>query len=241
MQPIRYEQHCAGCHPLFAPLREVGPGEAARAAVAAFQKMPVPHPGPGQSAETVRGVLRDRLTRLVQEHPALRAVGEGAEPDRPIPGQRRSPPVSPEEFLWVGQHLGDAERVLFDRKSGCLLCHQELSQPARRPGGLPALALPNVPDRWLAHSTFSHGSHRAYECARCHKDVEGSESEKSVLMPHLDDCRQCHNAASRVRDDCAGCHTYHEPEERLKGARTLEECHRYAQEHPTDPESRRGD
>jgi hypothetical protein len=226
MQPIRYEKHCAECHALFAPLRVEGPDEA----VKAFREVRLPHPGPGQSAETVRGVLRDRLTRLAQEHPAVLGRQEAAEPERPIPGPRRAPPASREVFRWVDEHLGQAERVLFDKKSGCLLCHQELGRPERRPRGLPELALPNVPDRWLAHSAFSHKSHEAQECSKCHKGVTESTTARDVLMPHVDDCRGCHSPASGVRSDCAGCHSYHRPEARLKGARTLDECLEYARE-----------
>jgi hypothetical protein len=181
MQPIRYEKHCVQCHPLFAPL---GDGKAADA----FRKTPLPHPGPGQSAEVVRGVLRDRLTRLAQEHPGVMAAA--TEPERPIPGGRRAPPVSEEVFRWVDRNLGEAERVLFDNKAGCLLCHQETSDPQKRPRGLPELAPPNVPERWFPHSVFSHRSHQAYGCAECHSGADNSKEASDVLMPRLADCRR---------------------------------------------------
>jgi hypothetical protein len=205
MQPIRYEKHCAQCHPLFAGLKEKGANEA-------FRKTPLPHPGPGQSVETVRGVLRDRLTRLVQEHPAL-VTGQGTdEPERAIPGDRRAPPVNEGAFRWVDEHLGDAERVLFDRTAGCLLCHPEVGDPQKRPRGLPELAPPNVPERWFSHGIFSHRSHQAYGCAECHKGAEDSRDAADVLLPRLEDCRRCHNSESGVRSGCADCHAYHTPD-----------------------------
>jgi hypothetical protein len=235
MQPVRFDKHCAECHPVFAPFKDEGPNEATRRAVETFRKTPLPHPGPGQSAETVRGVLRDRLTRLAQEHPALVTGRGAAEPERPIPGGRRAPPVNEEVFRWVDQRLGEAERVLFDRKAGCVLCHRELDEP-QRTNGLPALALANLPERWLSHSAFSHRSHQAYECAKCHKGAGESQDACDVLMPRLSDCRGCHNREMGARSDCVGCHAYHKPEERLKGLRTLEECRKYAAENPLAPD-----
>jgi predicted CXXCH cytochrome family protein len=198
MQPIRYEKHCAQCHDLFAPLDG---GQAAQE----FRRTRLPHPGPGQSAETVRGVLRDRLTRLAQEHPEV--MTGAAEPERPLPGGRRAPPVSAEVFRWVDRHLGEAERVLFDKTAGCLLCHQE----EMRRNGLPHLATPDIPERWLSHSTFSHRSHQAYRCAECHPGVENSKDAADVLIPRIGDCRRCHNADSGVRSGCVDCHAYHRP------------------------------
>jgi hypothetical protein len=224
MQPVRFDTHCAKCHLLQAPLKVEGSDKATREAVEAFRQEPLPHPGPGQSAETVRGVLRDRLTRLAQENPKIVPAGGAAEPERPIPGPRRAPNVSGPAFQWVDEHLGEAERVLFDKKAGCLLCHQELGQAEKRARGLPVLAPPNVPDRWLAHSAFSHRSHQAQPCTKCHEKAPESTTARDVLMPHINDCRRCHNPEVGVRSDCAGCHAYHKPEVRLKGVRTLEEC-----------------
>jgi hypothetical protein len=208
MQPIRYEKHCYDCHPIFPALKD------GKGADDVFRTIRLPHPGPGQSAETVRGVLRDRLTRLAQEHPAV-LKGQGADdPERPIPGSRRAPPVDEEVFRWVDRTLGDAERVLFDKKGGCLLCHQEVGDPQQRTRGLPNLAPPNVPDRWFSHSVFSHRSHQAQDCEDCHKEARKSRDAADVLMPRLDDCRKCHNADSGVRSGCADCHAYHTPEVR---------------------------
>jgi hypothetical protein len=202
MQPVRYEKHCAQCHPLFAPLGDAKAAETSR-------KTPLPHPGPGQTAETVRGVLRDRLSRLAQEHPEV--MTGAAEPERPIPGGRRAPPVSAEVFRWVDRNLGEAERVLFDKTAGCLLCHPETSDPPQRPRGLPELAPPDVPERWFSHSTFSHRSHQAYLCAECHQGAANSKDAADVLIPRLGDCRRCHNADSGVRSGCVHCHAYHKP------------------------------
>jgi hypothetical protein len=207
MQPIRYEKHCAGCHPLFAALKE---GQANDD----FRTIRLPHPGPNQSAETVRGVLRDRLTRLAQEHPAVLKEKGADDTVRPIPGSRRGPPVDEEVFRWVDQNLGEAERVLFDQKGGCLLCHQEVGGPQNRPRGLPELAPPNVPAGWFSHAGFSHRSHQAQGCVECHKEARESRDAADVLIPRLEDCRRCHNADSGVRSGCADCHAYHKPDGR---------------------------
>lgn len=209
MQPIRYEKHCARCHQLQAPLAGEWRDKAIEGAVQAFRKAALPHPAPGQSAETVRGVLRDRLTRLAREHPAIVKAGAPASPEPPIPGRRRAPPVSAEVFQWVNEHLDESESVLFDRKAGCLLCHQERSDPQQRPRGLPDLAPPNLPDRWFSHSTFSHKAHQVSKCVDCHKDAETSRDAHDVLMPRLDDCRQCHGPGTGVRSECVTCHGYH--------------------------------
>jgi hypothetical protein len=121
--------------------------------------------------------------------------------------------VSGEAFAWVDRQLAGSEKALFDHTGGCRLCHQELTHPERRPAGLPQLARPNVPARWFAHARFSHKSHEALAsgCAECHKGVNESRTAQDVLLPRLEDCRGCHNPATGVRSDCAGCHGYHKP------------------------------
>ena len=66
MQPIAYEQDCKKCHPLSVQLvaKKFASGKL-EDAVTRFNKEPAPHREP----EIVRGVLRERLLKFVQENP----------------------------------------------------------------------------------------------------------------------------------------------------------------------------
>jgi hypothetical protein len=209
MQPVRYQQHCRGCHPLGVRLAGDWEGPRLRALAEEFARMPAPHPVPGGSAELVRGVLHERLTRLawhagrdgLPEAPA----GAGAED---LLGPRPGPPLAREQFDWVNGQQAAVEQQLFDGPGGCCYCHQEKTAPGARPGGLPEYLPAAIPGRWLAHAVFNHQSHQMLACTECHS-AAGSTHSADVLLPRIDTCRKCHGGDGRARADCVECHTYH--------------------------------
>jgi hypothetical protein len=217
MRPINYDRHCKECHPLSVQLVGNWPAPQSEAA-RAFSSRPAPHPAAGETAETVRGVVRERLTRFIQDNKAFLKDAEPAEPPRPLPGWMHAEPVSPREYAWVNHQLTRIERVLFDGGGGCRHCHREKTTPARRPGGLPDYLAPGllgVEKPWYEHSVFSHRSHQALDCAQCHADVKTSAKASDVLMPRIETCQRCHNASDRAsaRSDCVECHIYHAPKQ----------------------------
>ncbi len=100
-----------------------------------------------------------------------------------------------------------------------------------------------VPLPWLKHGRFDHASHRAVDCRSCHArafadhpDASGRgtvkegdvwlrsdrsptwKSHDEVLVPGIENCKECHAPRGRVggvptggaRYDCTECHTYHD-------------------------------
>jgi hypothetical protein len=250
MLPIKYSQHCQRCHPLYYD-NEHFPGEV------------VPH---GVATETLRGFLTERYTALALED---RALVEPAVRKRPLPGRGRDEQsLTPEGRRRVNEGAAGAderlvapvadsqeaardaalrgEQMLFGREAlgGCRLCHVVTGSTAEQKGGTFAseweIAKPNIPERWMARSRFSHDSHRFVSCTACHfqdspsgpsRSVLESVDTSDVLMPSIAACRTCHadhatiplagvgrssgGAASR----CVDCHQYHHREgERLSGS-----------------------
>ncbi len=199
MQPIRFETHCASCHTsalVYDPER--------------FGTRPAPH---GQAPETLRGLLRERYTEFVHQHPE--ELGTPVPVERPLPGLSGIQEVTKEEWAWVNQRLEEADRVLFQGAGGCRYCHR-----VEATGAGWQVAAPALPRRWLGFSKFSHFSHRLNpssaagdeNCTSCHTGVRSSTATADVLLPSLRNCQDCHNHPNRptgARADCIECHTYH--------------------------------
>jgi hypothetical protein len=209
MRPVLYEQHCQSCHPLGVRLAGSWEGPRLRELAEEFARTPTPHPRPGGSAEVVRGVLRERLTRFV-----LRAGDDGFLKTGPaagaddLLGPRPGAPLAREQFEWVNGQQAAVEQLLFDGSGGCRYCHQEKTSPGSRPGGLPEYPSANIPVRWFRHAAFSHQSHRMLACTECHPATRSTRAA-DVLLPGIDTCRKCHGGQGQARSDCVECHTYH--------------------------------
>lgn len=150
-QPIRYEQHCASCHPL--SLRTLATSESDAAFQAEHpvsQPKSVPHGlDPEELARWVRGARLDDDARRFYEdyakaHEAERAPKDdaGGQPRRPGPPRpgRDKPAAAPQtEAEWVTKRMarwqergpgGALEDLLFaEGKDGCIKCHR-LASPA---------------------------------------------------------------------------------------------------------------
>jgi hypothetical protein len=209
MQPIRYERHCQSCHPLGVRLAGKWEGRRLPELAEDFARTPAPHPPPGGSAEFVRGMMRERLTRFV-----LRAGDDGflragaATGAEDLLGPRPSAPLAREQFEWVNAQQATVEQLLFDGPGGCRYCHQEKTSPGDRPGGLPQYPPANIPGRWFEHAAFDHQSHRMLACTECHPGPRSTRAA-DVLLPAIDTCRKCHGGDGQARADCVACHTYH--------------------------------
>jgi hypothetical protein len=210
MQPIRYEKHCQSCHPLGVQL--VGEWKEPKLAelAAQFNRTPAPHPAPGGSAQVVRGVIHDQLTRFIlgAGHEGFLRPGAAPPDEDGLLAPPRAAPLNREQFAWVNSQQVEIERLLFDGPGGCRYCHQEKTTPDARPDGLPEYLPAKISERWFAHAAFDHKSHQMLACTECH-DAPASRTSADVLLPRVDTCRKCHGAG-RARDDCVGCHTYHD-------------------------------
>lgn len=218
MLPIRYEQHCAKCHPLlFDNVNHSGQS--------------VPHGPPS----IVRGFLTERYTLAALKRPA-------GQPDKPetalnpgIPYRGLLTEESAQEVdrsvLAAEKHVLRHMHTLFgwEAQGGCRYCHTVVAAKDDKTNW--AIVPPEIPDRWYPHSRFRHSSHRMLDCNSCHRDfsqsaegthVAKSEKTADVLMPPIGICLNCHTSQpvagnflssaksfTGARTNCVECHTYH--------------------------------
>ncbi len=210
MVPVRYRDHCAGCHELtFDPrLRRTAEH--------------------GQQPDRVR----EEVTRIYNEtNPRLWLVPRPSS-FVPLPGKR--PWESwPEEEDPASRKAGQVIRELMSSNWGCAKCHvaedgSDLNVQTRR------VARPDLPEVWLPHVRFNHAAHaeRGIGCKECHPKAypsgEGDllrdwdsprKGAERILIEGIDSCRECHSPAPsaraanrglRARHDCTACHWYHD-------------------------------
>lgn len=203
MQPIRYETHCARCHPLRFSTRQ----------------MPVGEPLPHLPLEQVRGVLRSRLMAYLSSRThdpdASDADGERDGDNAPV-GDRlpwnslRSSEVR-QRWEKADDELRQADEGLFlNVKTGCLRCHElNIARNDMEP--------PGIPNQWMSHADFSHRDHEGVaKCQECHTAAHVSGSAADILLPSVTSCRKCHHgpreavvARFGLRSDCIQCHLFH--------------------------------
>ena len=185
MQPINYDEHCAGCHPLDFDRRF---SEAA------------PHKDP----KIVRDFVEQKLTGYIAGHPSEIPLVD--EPDKRLPTR---PPQRPARNAqeWVAQRLDDAEFLLW-RKS-CKECHTP--EYPQGQNALPEIPKAQITARWFTHAQFDHQAHQMIGCTSCHAKTLQSKETSDVLIPGIASCRDCHHAGSNAAESrCFECHTYHD-------------------------------
>lgn len=211
MRPVQFESHCRACHPLLFDNRNE-PG----------------HQVPHVTADLVRGWLTERYTLGALEQAGSRSPGPGTDVTgrdsrRPFPGPAERRTLDPAMARDVLGRVKEAEAVVqqhvhtlfgHEAKGGCRYCHEVTDA-----GSIWRVEPPEIPDRWMIHSRFRHGSHRQMRCEECHGDVASSRRTSDVLMPAIATCRGCHSprptakrfarAAWGARSDCVECHVYH--------------------------------
>lgn len=234
MQPIQYEQDCKRCHPLSIQLAGNSfASDRLKEVVAVFNKEPAPHREP----DIVRGVLRERLLKFVQDNPLSVVEKNDKLLDPALFGKRGPSAIEWQQArqgldriegrLFSSNQKEFAEDVLFNKGGGCVFCHIE----EKRAGGgnelnpLPVYRETSIKKRWMEHARFNHERHRMLNCTECHP-AKASAKTSDVLMPTLQSCQRCHNQAAGVRSDCAECHSYHDRKIKhdLHKSMTIEEC-----------------
>lgn len=95
---------------------------------------------------------------------------------------------------------------------GCAYCHQVTGGSD---GIEPAVARPEMADRWLAHGAFTHAPHVGLaplkDCSYCHR-AEASDSATDIIMPSQASCVKCHSSEGSAPSNCLACHSFHAPQ-----------------------------
>jgi predicted CXXCH cytochrome family protein len=230
LAPIRYELHCAACHPLQVAAQPQELKALPRRPAAVAQTIPVRH---GQQVKELRDSLESAYVRVLlgEKEPALRESLDSG----PIPGRRIATQKAQAE---IDRRVATALRDLFGTgKRTCTECHYYVSQ--KRAGRLEGsegtgvgslvIADPGLRGIWFEHARFDHAAHRAIDCRPCHEsaypDAPGASgrptkkpdgrwllpndqptwtSHTDVLIPGKDVCAACHAPPGTVTMDIRG-------------------------------------
>ena len=179
IKPINFEAHCASCHPLEFDARL--PGSA------------VPHGEP----DVV-------FNYLFAEYAKLFLVKEGREEEDAGARRRRKPGKKVQRGVEIDfsrksveAESRSTEKELFTR-TACHLCHlinevEAVSDDAEaQKASKYAIIPPEIPERWMPRAIFDHGAHQEVACESCHVGVRESVETTDLLLPGIDNCRQCH-------------------------------------------------
>jgi hypothetical protein len=226
MKPIKYDNHCAGCHPLnFDPKID----------------RPVEHGLPLEG----KGSLKNRLEEIYQaEYEKSPNLLLTRSPSLlPLPGKRQDI-EKPDRDDLISEKVEQAMRALLAGKRACGECHTD------RDGNdltvaTTAIAKPDLPEIWFKHARFDHAAHtndpRNIDCVVCHKDAYPSTEKdlldayasprkgaEQVMIEGIENCKQCHSSSPKPefadrglqgKQDCTECHSYHHGDPKAAAAR----------------------
>ena len=119
----------------------------------------------------------------------------------------------------IDKESHDDEVGLFTENGGCNQCHdvEEVAAAEAVDGKHHYLiAQPNIPERWMPASRFSHPTHRFVACESCHAGRSESTSAADINLPSITRCRECHAdppTPGKVASPCLQCHDYHSHEQ----------------------------
>lgn len=189
MQPIDFESHCQGCHKLTFSIRDAD--------------REVPH----ASVEKVGYTISEFFAREALEGGFNDINAPGVVRVRRRPGQPVTPQERAEALTWARDQARTAIDNLFDGKA-CSNCHS-VQRGANDEWTVKPV---RVAGAWFPKSRFDHGSHTTMQCIDCH-NAQNSHSSSTLLLPDIDNCRQCHggeHAEGRVPTTCIDCHSFHD-------------------------------
>ncbi len=195
MRPIEMERDCGYCHELvFQPdnidvLREL------------------PHAKPVE----VQEIVHDYYSARVLEG-GLNVPGAPADSARRRPGQVMSLAARSEGLEWASQQAElELKRIM--EVSLCGDCHvaQAAAEPDSRGRTVWTVQGALLQRHWMPKAWFDHGPHFAMDCVSCHAATT-SKSATDVLMPPIENCRDCHKgeqAGASASSECLACHEFH--------------------------------
>lgn len=195
MRPIEMERDCGYCHELvFKPdnidvLREL------------------PHAKPVEVQEIVHDYYQARVMEGGLDIP-----GAPEDSVRRRPGQAMTPEARSEGLEWAsGQAELELKRIM--EVSLCGDCHvaQAAAEPDPRGRTVWTVQGALLQRHWMPKAWFDHGPHFAMDCVSCHAATT-SKSSTDVLMPPIENCRECHKgeqAGASASSECLACHQFH--------------------------------
>lgn len=192
MKPIAFEGMCHECHTLgfdtLAPDREV----------------------PHANVEAVTYTLNEFYAKRGLEGGYADARAPTIVQQRRRPG---SPPLSRQEQIealaWARDRSEQAAKTLFTGKA-CVTCHSVSPPPAGKDTW--QVAPVRVSGIWYTKAMFNHAKHQTNACVDCHEGAPKSEASNDLLIPGIENCRECHAGAyarGKVASTCIACHGYH--------------------------------
>lgn len=205
-QPIRFDQHCAACHPLSAPGQREG-------------QAGIPHGIP-------LSMLRDELAarKVILDAEVDQGIRRGETPQRDplplaVPGKAETPnangqptEIHPETNVEIAPTKNPLDRfdpaitdaLVQNVRDQCVICHgkTDLEQNPR---------LPQLPESRLARGAFDHGAHRTAACVICHPQADPTATsvsdvakpalatwlkrfESPALILGIESCTPCHQS-----------------------------------------------
>jgi len=195
MLPVDFEPMCQECHQLNFDTK--------------IPTRQVPH---GKVAEVIF---------MLEGFYSKRAL-EGGWMDTTAPAvvrSRRRPGVDPalssaqrtEALSWARSRSAQVATSLFEGRA-CVTCHT-VSRTVDDTTGEPnwAIAPVRVAGVWFPKSQFTHRKHETMACAECHQ-AAASKTSNDVLMPPIENCRECHageESKTQVATACTSCHGFH--------------------------------
>ena len=197
MQPITMEAHCADCHRLdFDP---------------AYPEATVPH---AEASTVLRRLVEYYSRTFLELYPDPNATAAPARPAR-VPGRVTDARERARLLQQARERAFAVARDLFERRT-CHDCHEiAATGNADDPWKVEPARLRTA---WMPGARFNHGRHATAlsECDLCHDAVK-SKDASDVLMPRIEDCRECHgsgdphrNPQGRVQSGCTMCHGFHD-------------------------------
>lgn len=189
--PISMEKHCQRCHSL------------------AFEPQVTKRQAVHGDDQMIATMLREFYARLV-----LGDVPPDVNPPKDLPRMRPGAVLTHAERQ-AALRAADAKanlvlRELFDTRQVCNTCHEV----TRKEGGSGWKVAPvRFTQIYMPQALFTHAKHTTEKCTLCH-DVQQSKESKTIAMPDIKKCRECHVGAQpvqgRVTSDCATCHKFHD-------------------------------
>ena len=189
-EPIEIDVHCSDCHTL-----SFDPDDPSRT---------VPHGDPDMVVQS-----------LVEYYSARLLGGDPDAVDQRVrrPGQSLS---RAERDRAAAEARVEALRIaedLFERRA-CTTCHTVTNVDSDIPWHVEPVQLPT---HFFENAFFTHAAHQTEisACTDCHAATT-SELATDVLVPGIDNCRDCHgsgfshrNAPGQTPSTCVMCHSFH--------------------------------
>lgn len=202
MKPITMEEHCSRCHSLLFDENDL--------------TSKIPH---GKLKHVFETLDRHFSHGFLEQREQTFTGGSALRPSR-RPGDKTRVLDRKEQMRaldWtVKRSLKVAEELIENQL--CIDCHRVSRNPDKTGRDQWTVEPVAITRHWLPKARFVHATHDTEECDTCHQNTGKSEKSSDILMPDIEDCRECHAAEDdqqKVASDCLMCHQFHLPERGL--------------------------